>query len=340
MRLCINKRRLNLKNKVLDILFQNKGKTVTGGDIAAILGVSRNTVWKSVNALKADGFDITSFPNSGYCLSQDDDSLSEAEIRRFLTAKAFGSEIEIAAEIDSTNAELKRRTEPMADGFVLVANRQTGGKGRLGRAFSSEKGQGIYMSIALKPLLPIEQTQHITICAAVAVCNAIEAVCGFSPQVKWVNDIYYQGKKLCGILTEAVIGAELGKISLLVLGIGLNTGKIPSEFADIAGSIADFCTEKGLRNRLIAQILNNLEAEYSKLGSKKGFAEIIESYRKRQFIFGEKVIVNNFTSTYEATALDIDGEGRLLINADGKLQKLGAGEVSLKVLPCKDQKIP
>jgi BirA family biotin operon repressor/biotin-[acetyl-CoA-carboxylase] ligase len=186
------------------------------------------------------------------------------------------------------------------------------------------------MSVLLKPAIELSETPFLTICAAVAVTRAIEEVCGVETGVKWVNDVYWGGKKLCGILTEASISAEMQAVDYAVVGIGINTAGTPPEVRDIATSVYEAAGMRGVRNRLTAGVLNNLERVYTDFtgGGKK--REILEAYRERLFITGRTVEVFESGRSYTATVQGVDDDARLIVKrANGEVACIGAGEVKL-----------
>ena len=170
-------------------------------------------------------------------------TLTAAGVSALLTTKVFGRDLVVVPEIGSTNTAIKQEyAAGRAEGFTLIAEQQTAGRGRLGRTFCSPAGGGLYMSVLLRPRMPLERLNFITIAAAVAVCRAIDQTCGIHPEIKWVNDIFMNGKKLCGILTEAAIEGETGSIDYAVLGIGANlrldSAALPEEVRTVAGALA------------------------------------------------------------------------------------------------------
>ena len=281
-----------LQEKVLYILEKNRGKVITGGEISRQLGVSRNAVWKAINSLKQNGNNIESLPNKGYRLAVDSDGLCKQIIQEMLTTEKLGSRIQLLETIDSTNTYLKQQDlSNMQEGFVVLADEQTGGRGRLNRFFFSPKHSGVYLSVLLKPNLPPEKSRLLTICAAVAVSNALHKVCGVISQIKWVNDIFVGGKKICGILTEASLSAEMQSLDYVIVGIGINTGEIPEEIEDIATSVLEVTGEKGFRNKLVAEILNQLEEVYFAYLLSGKESEILSAYSEKLIYINEKVLV-------------------------------------------------
>lgn len=320
-----------LKNKVLALLENSKGIPLSGSELAQKLEVTRTAIWKATKALKEEGYSIEAIKRSGYKFVSSNDVLSPSSIRSRIRTKVLGNQIEILKSIGSTNTYIKDlKPATMQEGFVLIANEQTQGRGRKNRDFHSPAGEGIYMSILLKPDLNPSESRFLTICASLAVCTALEATCGFSPQIKWVNDIYASGRKLCGILTEGAVSLEMQNMSHVIIGIGLNTGKINKEVEEIATSVYNLTGEKPERNLIIAEILNHMEKFYYQLVLHKQKHELLEEYRKRLFIIDRTVRVIGFEKDFSALVLGIDDEGNLLVQDDaGQKHQLCSEEVSL-----------
>lgn len=317
--------------QVLYILEQSRGQLVTGGEIAKRLDVSRTAVWKTVAALREEGHEIESVPNRGYRLAAASDGLSGQAIREHLTTRMLGRSMELLKTVDSTNLYLRSlNTSALPEGHAVVADGQTGGRGRLNRTFYSPPRNGIYLSCLLKPPIPLIETPFLTICAAVAVSRAVESVCGMRVGIKWVNDIFHDGKKLCGILTEASVTAEMRCVDYAVVGIGLNTGDIAPEAEDVATSVYRATGLRGVRNRLIAEILNRLEEiylDYTVRGEKR---EILAAYEGKLFILGKRVEVRTGGAVYEATVLGVDDSGGLVVkDMSGDVRHVTSGEIRL-----------
>lgn len=260
-----------VQEKVLTYLEKHRGELITGGQIARQLGVSRNSVWKAVHALQKKGHNIEAKANSGYRLVDNSDGLSTMNIEATLNTKHFGRHLELLNTVPSTNSYMKGLdTTTFPEGYTIIADEQTAGRGRLGRTFHSPAREGVYMSILLKPQFSLDDVSMLTICAAVAVSAAVEIVCGIQPGVKWVNDIFYHEKKLCGILTEAFVSAESKTMEYVIVGIGINTGKIDASINNIATSIYDEIGMQGIRNRLIAEVLNQFEFYYNEFKTENG----------------------------------------------------------------------
>ena len=321
-----------LKNKVLYMLEQKKGNIVTGGQLASLLDVSRNAVWKAVNALKEDGNEILSIPNSGYKLMDTNDTLFEEIIRENLTTEFIGQDLALLPTVHSTNQHLKEMdTTDIPAGYVVIANEQTNGRGRRSRAFLSPKSEGVYLSILLKLGGIHNDIRLLTICTAIAVSNAIEKVCNIKANIKWVNDIFCNGKKICGILTEGIISGELQELSTVIVGIGINTGCVPAEISDIATSVQEETGIRGIRNQLAAEVLNQFEKIYRDFLDRDKQRDIIDCYQKRLFIIGRQVLVTGTGHNYTATVLGIDETGALIVRDDNQvIQHISTGEIILE----------
>ncbi|MDE6747361.1 MAG: biotin--[acetyl-CoA-carboxylase] ligase, partial [Oscillospiraceae bacterium] len=269
-----------LKDKVLTVLEENKGKSVSGSEIARSVGMTRSAVWKAVKTLREEGYSICAVTNRGYCLSEESDFLSEQSIVPNLRTQALGRKIDVFKTIDSTNNFAKSLAQLGAvHGTTVVSEVQTQGKGRMGRDFYSPMGMGVYMSVILRPKLSVEHSLLITSCAAVAVAEAVEKVAGIDCKIKWVNDIYASGKKLCGILTEASVDVEQGGLEYAIVGMGINVQNVtfPKNLADIATSVRMETDKPVSRSVLAAEILNCLEERLETIKYKS----FIDEYRRR-----------------------------------------------------------
>lgn len=318
-----------LKDRVLAVLEENKGKSVSGSEIARSVGMTRSAVWKAVKMLREEGYSICAVTNKGYCLSEENDFLSEQSIVPNLHTKALGKKIDVFKTIDSTNNFAKSLAQLGAEhGTTVISEVQTQGKGRMGRSFYSPLGMGIYMSVILRPKLSVEHSLLITSCAAVAVAEAIERVSGVECKIKWVNDIYAGDKKLCGILTEASVNVEQGGLEYAIVGMGINVQNVtfPKNVADIATSIKLETGENISRSLLAAEVLNCLEEKLENITEKS----FIEEYRRRSNLMGKRITVTQGDNVYDASCTGIDEYGRLLIKLDnGEDKALSSGTIRL-----------
>lgn len=317
---------MSLRSDILKELEANRGIDISGQYLAEMFQVSRNAVWKTVNMLKRDGYEILSSSNKGYRLAEKSDILSPEGIMGYLPECCKDLRIFSYKEIDSTNDEAKRLISSGLDcAGLIVAESQTAGKGRLGRTFYSPKQTGIYMSIAIHPKIDIFDAVSITTAASVAVIRAIEALTDAKPMIKWVNDIYLDSKKLCGILTEAVTNIESGITQSIVIGIGINisTANFPAELEGIAVSLYP---EGITRNRLIAGIAKELLDISRDLRDRS----YIEEYRAHSLVLGKNITYNKNGESYRAKAVAIDDTGGLVVENDcGITETLHSGEISI-----------
>lgn len=246
-----------LKHEVLMTLEEIRPGAISGQMLADRFGVSRNAVWKAVNQLKNEGHEIVSDPARGYRLAEASDVMYEAGIRSYLSMDP-GLHTEVFGETDSTNNEAKRR---LGNGdrkdILLVADHQTSGRGRMGHSFFSPSGTGIYMTLSKELEKPLFKPERITLAAAVAVVRVFRPYLDEDPSLKWVNDIFYKGKKVAGILSEAISDLETGLIQHVIVGIGINVRPVefPDDLKDIAGS---FSLKKPGRNELAGRLADEL----------------------------------------------------------------------------------
>ena len=320
---------MTTKEKLLDIFEKNRNIYFSGEMLASKLSVSRAAVWKAVKGLQTSGYAIDAVTNKGYCLLDETDIISSQGIKKYLTADIFN--IEVFDTLDSTNTFLKSEVYKGAkEGSVVIANEQSLGRGRIGKSFYSPKDTGIYMSVLLRPNnYTTDRATKITTMAAVAACEAIEAVSGEQAQIKWVNDIFVGGKKVCGILTEGSFDMESGLMEYAVLGVGMNVTEpqngFPKELKGIAGTILKDNVSDA-KNRLISLFLNNFYKYYTS----DNVIEYVDNYRRRSFIIGKEIEVVSKNNIVRAKVLGIDDNCRLLLKyEDGKEEYCSSGEIKI-----------
>lgn len=322
-----------VKDRVLKELEYNRGKFISGEDLAFSLGVSRNSVWKAVKNLQDQGHEIIGVPNKGYSLNEISDVISAQGIEKYLASQEGVFHIEVHKQVTSTNDFIKNLKA--SEGRVIVAQEQTGGKGRLGRSFYSPEGTGIYFSLLLTPTIPIDEATAVTAAAAVAVAEAMEKLAGKEVQIKWVNDIYINDKKVCGILTEGVFDMENRRLGQVILGIGINLMEplegFPSELIPSAGGVfKEGEAPKDSKNLLIAEVLLRFWSYYKNLQDKN----FLTGYRQRSMVTGKDILIIRGQETpRKAKALDIDENFHLIVESeDGEIEHLSSGEVSIRPL--------
>lgn len=324
----------NIKENIISILESNKGLFISGEKIANDLKVSRTAIWKAIKSLKNDGYNIHSVSNKGYALSKETDILSSKVIKNNMLKYADKFNFIIHKTVASTNIIARELAINGAEsGTVVIAEEQTSGYGRNGKSFFSPYGKGIYMSIILnlKKEKKIFNSSFITTAAAMAVSKSIEEISNENTQIKWVNDVFINGKKVCGILTEGAFSFEDGKLDYAVIGIGVNVNfpkdGFPKELNNIAASInsknnANSNTKSDIRNILVAKILENLYDYYF------NDVNFYEEYKKRSFLIGKKVSININNKEHIVKVLDIDKTFALVAKfQDGKIDKIVSGSI-------------
>ena len=326
------------KETVLALLLREKGSFVSGEAISASLGITRAAIWKSISALRAQGYEIDAVTGRGYCLRALPDALTEQTVRSGLGAvETVGRRIDCFDTIDSTNAYLKRiALEGAPDGTVAVAAEQMGGRGRRGRSFQSAAGKGVYLSVLLRPRLAVQQLLPLTGLTAVAVCRAVRRVSGADAQIKWTNDLVLNGKKLCGILTELSLEGESGALQYVIVGIGVNVSQSERDFdgevAQLATSLLRETGENVPRAALAAAMIEELDALYAAMQA-GGTGDYLAEYRRRCVTLGREVQLLWQDARERVTALDVDdGLGLVVRRADGTVETIRTGEVSVRGL--------
>lgn len=324
-----------VKSQVLAALDAARGRYLSGQELAARLGVSRTAVWKAVDALRADGIPIEAVTNRGYSLPAGADLLRADAVTALLDpAVAQALQIEVYDRLPGTNAALRSRAADHApEGLVLIAQAQSAGRGRSGRSFFSPPG-GLYMSLLVRPDFGARQAVCLTVMAAVAAARACESLCKTPIQIKWVNDLWKDGRKVCGILTEAAMDVESGLLEYAIVGPGFNLVPPPegwpAELADIAGNLFDAAPPPGARARLAAAFLNEFWPLY-RSGRRQAY---LPDYRARQALPGRHVqVLPGRADAYGATVLGVDEECRLLVRPDGQSRTVALSSGEVRILP-------
>ena len=323
---------MKTKDRLLALFELNRGVYLSGEDIAQTLDISRTAIWKAVKALQQEGYAIKAVTNKGYCFGEQNDILSAQGMKKYLHPEQKEIEISVFQTVSSTNTVVQQKVSGGArTDCLILANEQTQGRGRAGRSFFSPKDTGIYMSLLLCPKnCSANQASQITTMAAVAMCEAIETICEEKAQIKWVNDIYIDGKKVSGILTEASVSLENGSLEYVLLGIGINVYPpekgFPQELRETAGSVFQERKSDG-KNQLAAGFLNRLMDIYTK----EEIGEYAEEYRKRSMVLGKRIQILTPEGEKGARALEIDKDCRLLVEyEDGNRELLRAGEIRIR----------
>ncbi len=339
------------------VIFEQKNKFSVGDIIEVMKKDGENRQVRVLSMTNSAGEEVESCPHPGEIirmktdallsvgeimrgiervpvLKKNSDALSADVIKTYLSEKNRDREIIVCHSTNSTNTEVKERAANGAgEGLVVLAEEQTEGRGRLGRDFFSPKGTGIYMSFLFQPLSDLSSNiVSVTTASAVAVCRAIRKTLHLEPEIKWVNDIYLNGKKICGILTEAVTDSESGQIGTVAVGIGINYRSpekgFPEELKQTAGSL---CGEEGSfvsRNELAAAIIEEMQKLYEDLTSGKH----MDDYRRFSLVLGKKVTYMDGENWETGTAIDVENDGGLIVEKeDGSHHVLRTGEITLRM---------
>lgn len=327
-----------MKKDILKILREAGENPVSGQTICEKFGVTRQAVWKNISQLKENGYEIESVSNKGYRLVSEPDILYGPDIESRMSENCICKSVECHQSIDSTNTRAKQLAESGAEeGTIIVADRQTAGKGRRGRSWSSESNVGIYMSLIVRPSISPASVSGLTLISALALAKAIKNVCGIEPQIKWPNDIVIAKKKICGILTE--MSSEMNCINYAVVGIGINanTQKFPEDIAKRASSLMIESGRKVNRAELAAETIELFGGYYRKFVEVGSLEPFIEEYNEIlankdnevQILYGmaEDADKNKVEC---GIARGIDCEGALIVETADGIRKVVSGEVSVR----------
>ncbi len=319
------------KNDLLTLLRSSASGYVSGAELAAAMGVSRTAVWKHVRSLAREGYGIEAVPSKGYRLTAIPDVILVNDLQADRpTTRIVGRDIRYLPETSSTNTvamELAR--QGACDGAVVLAETQSGGRGRLGRTWISPRGN-LYLSVVLRPSVPISKAPLITLLGAVAVASAVRAYPGLDAGIKWPNDVLLSGKKVCGLLSE--MSAEPDRIRHVVLGIGVNVNmdlrELPTDVRPLATTLADASGRPVDRTLFLRHLLAELDTWYRAFRTQE--AAVLAAWRSLNVTLGRRVAVSGSGPALEGLARDIDDEGRLLVELDtGALHRVAAGDVTV-----------
>ena len=316
---------MSVKQEMIQLLEQNRGKVLSGQEMADQLGVTRAAIWKAIRVLQEEGYHLGIVKNKGYYLEEHSDVLSVEGIRLHLPEEYKTLKIEVLKTVDSTNNYAKKMSASHSERCLILAEEQTAGRGRRKRDFYSPYGTGIYMSLVFPVETSLAKFVPITVAASVAVVRAIQKLTNIKCDIKWVNDIYLDGKKICGILTEAVSDFESGILTTVVVGIGLNvsTKEYPEELQEIAGSLlADSVT----RNEFVAAITEEL----FRLAENLETPELMEEYRVHSCVIGKEITWLEKDEKKEGFVTGMNAQGHLLVETKDGSVTLTAGEISVR----------
>lgn len=324
---------MSFRDQVLAALKESRGEWVSGEALSEILQVSRTTVWKQIKMLETEGYQFDSSPKKGYRLNAPPDLLSADEVCPGLLSKVFGrTGYFYYREIDSTNNRARAlATEGYPEGTVVVAEMQTAGRGRRGRSWYSPDSQGIYVSLILRPALPLKEISRISLLAAVVVAETLENELNLPARIKWPNDILVNNKKICGILSEAITDTD--GIEYVVIGIGININNQAQEFPDDFRTAATSArAEYELpcsRIKVLQGLLANFERHYFSLLN-GNFTQTLEKGRNLSLAIGQKLRLDTINGFVEGQAIDIDDNGFLLLRDQaGIIHTVMSGEITI-----------
>ncbi|WP_243112679.1 biotin--[acetyl-CoA-carboxylase] ligase [Caproiciproducens sp. NJN-50] len=320
---------MGTKEQILNRLREN-GEFVSGEELSEQLHISRTAVWKSIRSLREEGYEIESATNRGYRLESCPDRYSAAEIGAGLETEFLGRSVFCHDSVDSTNEEAKRQALAGApNGSLFVAEQQTGGKGRLGRSWTSPTGTGLWFTVLLRPgILPL-RVSVTTLLSGLAVARAVRSLSGCDAKIKWPNDIVIGSKKVCGILTEMT--AEIDRIEFVAVGIGVNVNNtaFPEAIRDKATSIR---MESGKPLRRVA-LLQEILIQFETLLKQNADSDpaFWEEYKRACVSIGRQVKFARRGAAVTGTAVDVSPRGELIVELpDGAKETVTAGEVSVQ----------
>ena len=319
-----------MREKILEVILDNEKEFISGEELSKKLGISRTAIWKHIRILRSQGYNIESVNKKGYRLvDEPTDLLNPQNIYRNLKTKFIGKNVLHFETIDSTNDYAKKIGNELRDGSVIISEEQTKGKGRLGRVWESKAGEGIWMSIILKPNIIPNKAPFITLIAGASIVKALN-ILGVDAKIKWPNDITINNKKLSGILTE--LSAEIERVNYIVVGIGMNV-----KDTDFEEELQDKATSLYKENYnvsrvdIVKDILCQFEKLYLDYIEKDDKKEVLDICRQYSAIINKEIYVIKNDQKELVDCIGINEEGNLIIkNKDGKLEEIMSGEVSIR----------
>ena len=319
-----------MREKILEVILDNEKEFISGEELSKKLGISRTAIWKHIRILRSQGYNIESVNKKGYRLvDEPTDLLNPQNIYRNLKTKFIGKNVLHFETIDSTNDYDKKIGNELRDGSVIISEEQTKGKGRLGRVWESKAGEGIWMSIILKPNIIPNKAPFITLIAGASIVKALN-ILGVDAKIKWPNDITINNKKLSGILTE--LSAEIERVNYIVVGIGMNV-----KDTDFEEELQDKATSLYKENYnvsrvdIVKEILCQFEKLYLDYIEKDDKKEVLDICRQYSAIINKEIYVIKNDQKELVDCIGINEEGNLIIkNKYGNLEEIMSGEVSIR----------
>ncbi|WP_139489134.1 biotin--[acetyl-CoA-carboxylase] ligase [Brevibacillus dissolubilis] len=324
---------MNIKQEILKAFQQKPNDFISGEYLSQLCNVSRTAVWKHIEELREEGYEFEAVRKSGYRLVTVPDTISVEQIITGNQAKYMGQHIIAHDTVQSTQILAHQEAGNGApEGTIVIAEMQTGGKGRLGRVWHSPKGTGIWMSLIIRPVIPLAKAPQMTLLTAVAMARTIREQLDVDVKIKWPNDIFVNGKKVCGILTE--LNAESDRVNYLVIGIGINVNTVESDFPEDLGEIATslrIAYGNPIRRAPFIQAFCRTFEELYETYLRDGFASVKSEWESYSMSLGRMVTVRTVQSTVEGQAIGLDDDGVLLVeDMAGQLHKVYSADIDYR----------
>ncbi|MCZ8512976.1 biotin--[acetyl-CoA-carboxylase] ligase [Paenibacillus filicis] len=322
-----------MTDRLLELFERANGEFVSGEEISGKLQVSRTAIWKQIERLRTQGYEFEAVPRKGYKLLSKPDKLDVADVLSRLQTKVLGRELKYYEQVESTQNIAREWVDAGApEGTLVVAEMQTAGRGRMGRSWHSPKGKGLWMSLILRPSIPINFTPQLTLLVAVAVCRAIRGNLHLPVGIKWPNDLLIDRKKVCGILLES--SAEDERLQHVIVGMGISANLEPRDYSpELAAKATSLAIASGRaidRTELLCRVMLELEQLYD-MYQERGFAPIKSLWEALSVTLDRPVAVDTPKGRTEGTAVSIEDSGALVVRLeDGKLVKMYSGDVEMR----------
>lgn len=315
-----------MNDKILGFFKRRGNDYVSGEELSGAFGISRAAVWKHIEKLRVEGYEITASPHFGYRLMSEPDRLTEIELKWQLNTEIVGKKIFSYNEVGSTNdAAYKLASSGEEEGAVVIAEYQAKGRGRLGRRWVSPKGKGAYFSVILRPDILPREVPLVTLICALGVAKTVRESVDLQALIRWPNDILVKEKKLCGILTE--MSAETDKVNFVIAGIGININTKKELLPEHATSLSAEKNKDVPRLKFVKSLFKNLD-KYYKIFNRGKIDRIIEEYKELSSVLDRQVKINYHNHFISGQAVDIDKEGALILRKDsGFHERVFAGDI-------------
>jgi len=317
-----------IDDKILDLFKKERDSYISGEELSEAFGISRTAVWKHMERLREEGYEIIASPHLGYKLVSVPDRLTEIELKWQLKTEVVGKRIYSYKEMDSTNdAASKLAAEGETEGAVVITEYQTKGRGRMGRKWISPRSKGAYFSVILRPDILPKEVSIITLLSSLGVAKTIRETINLPASIKWPNDVLINRHKVCGILTE--LNGEIDKVDFVIVGIGININTKKELLPEGASSLSAEKGEEISRLEFVKTLLRNLD-KYYKIFNKGRIDGIIKEYKKLSSVLDRQVRINYHNRFISGHAIDVDKEGALILRMDsGFNERVLAGDVTI-----------